>query len=331
MFSWLKNHLVPHRGNGHRPHLLHGEAARYVVLFLLLGEALAFFGMTSNFMGGYQGTAAVLPAVLGDLTNAERAKESLGALADNPVLDRSAQLKAEDMAAKGYFAHVSPEGKTPWYWLDQVGYDYEYAGENLAINFSDSEDVTRAWMDSPTHRANIEKAQYTEVGTGVAEGIYEGVPTVFVAQVYARPAHHEAPVSDAVVPVPAEASAQPQEVSSDSAASAGDDNVLGASVSSVPAPVAKPTFFQKAAASPRHAANALFLAVGILVALVMIATVAVQAFRGKLDHYDLLTNGILVLAMIGALALANYYLSIRAYPLETSFAGFDSDHNALEK
>lgn len=97
-------------------------------------------------------------------------------------------MKAQDMATKGYFAHTSPEGKkTPWYWLKQVGYQYQYAGENLAINFTDSKDVTNAWMNSPTHKANIVKDKYTEVGTGIATGLYEGRETVFVAQVYANP------------------------------------------------------------------------------------------------------------------------------------------------
>ena len=61
-------------------------------------------------------------------------------------------MKAQDMATLGYFAHVSPDGKTPWYWIEKVGYDYQYAGENLAINFSDSKDVTNAWMASPLHK-----------------------------------------------------------------------------------------------------------------------------------------------------------------------------------
>ena len=41
------------------------------------------------------------------------------------------------------------EGKTPWYWFGEVGYDFRFAGENLAVYFSDSVEVERAWMNSP--------------------------------------------------------------------------------------------------------------------------------------------------------------------------------------
>jgi hypothetical protein len=118
-------------------------------------------------------------------------------------LDKAATMKATDMATKGYFAHVSPEGKKPWNWLQEVEYKYQYAGENLAVNFKDSEDVTVAWMNSPTHKANIVKAQYTEIGTGVATGTYNGVKSVYVAQVFAKPyvSSNSANVLDAVAPI----------------------------------------------------------------------------------------------------------------------------------
>jgi uncharacterized protein YkwD len=131
--------------------------------------------------------AAVLPTILASLTNTERKNQKLQPLTTNETLNRAATLKAQDMATKGYFAHTSPDGITPWYWLDQVGYKYKYAGENLAIDFINSEDVTTAWMNSPTHRANIIKDKYTEVGTGTATGMYQGHQTIFVVQVYARP------------------------------------------------------------------------------------------------------------------------------------------------
>ncbi len=79
--------------------------------------------------------AAVLPGILSDFTNENRQQQNLPALTVSPLLTEAAQLKANDMATNGYFAHASPAGKTPWYWLDQVGYDYQYAGENFAVNF----------------------------------------------------------------------------------------------------------------------------------------------------------------------------------------------------
>ena len=92
------------------------------------------------------------------------------------------------MAAKGYFAHTSPDGHDPWYWFTREGYAYTYAGENLAVDFTDSAIVEEAWMNSPEHRANLLNGNYTEVGIAIAEGTFEGHPTTFVAEEFGTPA-----------------------------------------------------------------------------------------------------------------------------------------------
>ena len=129
----------------------------------------------------------VIDSVVVDMTNQERASLGIGELKVNEALRKAAQAKADDMAKKGYFAHVTPDGKTPWYWIDQTGYQYKSAGENLAVNFDYSKDVVQAWMNSPTHRANIVKAKYQEIGIGIAEGFYQGRPSVFVVQMFGTP------------------------------------------------------------------------------------------------------------------------------------------------
>ena len=131
--------------------------------------------------------ASVLAAVLVDLANGDRAAAQVGSLRINPQLVAAAQAKANDMATKGYFAHVSPEGKDSWYWFKQVGYSFEYAGENLAVDFSDSGDVERAWLNSPLHRENILNAQFAEIGIATAEGLYEGHRATFVVQMFGTP------------------------------------------------------------------------------------------------------------------------------------------------
>ncbi len=163
---------------------------------------------------------AILVSTLGDLTNIERGNENLPPLKVNPLLNAAAELKAKDMAANGYFAHTSPEGKTPWYWLDLAGYKYDYAGENLAINFTDTDQVTDAWMKSPTHRANIVKRQYTEMGSGIATGTYLGKEAVFVVQVYGNQRVDENEIV-----------ASPKEVNTE-ITDATNGNVLGAETSS---------------------------------------------------------------------------------------------------
>lgn len=131
--------------------------------------------------------SSVIVPVLVALSNQDREKAQVGTLTVNPTLVAAAQAKADDMAAKGYFAHTSPEGKDSWYWFKEVGYDFVHAGENLAVDFSDSTAVEEAWMNSPTHRANLIDDRFTEIGIAIAHGVYEGRNTTFVVQMFGTP------------------------------------------------------------------------------------------------------------------------------------------------
>jgi len=139
--------------------------------------------------------SAVLPGEVIALTNVERSTAGDSQLTENPALALAAQNKANDMAAKGYFSHTGPDGKEPWVWIKQAGYSYQYAGENLAVRFDESADVVRAWMASPTHRANIVKPVYTEIGIGTANGMYEGSPATFVVQYFGTPIANSKPTA----------------------------------------------------------------------------------------------------------------------------------------
>src|SRR3989338_6998941 len=186
MLKWLKKYFIPHEGNNFEPHFLRHETVTILFLAIIVIE-LGFLVQVFIVFDKTKFLAAVLPGVLTALTNEERQDLSLPPLTENELLTKAAVLKAEDMAEKGYFAHTSPDGKSPWYWLAEVGYSYKSAGENLAVNFFESSDVSRAWMNSPTHRANIVKENYTEIGIGTAEGIYQGKRTTFVAQFFGTP------------------------------------------------------------------------------------------------------------------------------------------------
>ena len=183
---WLKKYFIPHEGNDHKPHFLRHQSMTLVFLLVIVVE-LGFLAQVFIIFDKTKFLAAVLPGVLTTLTNEERAENNVLPVTENELLKKAAELKAQDMATRGYFAHTSPEGKTPWYWLNLVGYSYAKAGENLAVNFSESSDVDRAWMNSPTHYANIVKSDFTEIGIGIASGVYEGRKTVFVAQFFGTP------------------------------------------------------------------------------------------------------------------------------------------------
>jgi hypothetical protein len=230
----------------------------------------------------------------------------------NQKLNEAAEMKAKDMATKGYFAHTSPEGKTPWYWIEKVGYDYQFAGENLAINFSDSKDVTGAWMNSPTHKANIIKGNYTEIGTGVAVGVYKGKEAVFVAQIYANPFPEVFQKTELN-------NINSKKIENVSLNKELNNNVLGAEVEVASSdikkvnnselnltPIKEANFFQKTFASPRNTVNIILY---IIFGLIAIALILYIFIKMKNYHIDLITNGLIVLAIVGAIFITNYYLS----------------------
>lgn len=132
-------------------------------------------------------SASIAASDVASLTNEQRIKNGLPPLDVSPLLTEAAQDKADDMAANSYYAHVSPDGKTPLYWLDHVGYHYLNAGENLVIDRTTSEQAVDAWMNSPDHRENILRPQFTEIGIGVAKGEYDGLSTIFVVQEFGTP------------------------------------------------------------------------------------------------------------------------------------------------
>ena len=158
----------------------------FVALFFLLVFTLSFTNPISTFLakGGDEMLSAVLPALLFDETNEARLEAGLSPLSEHEELNHAAQLKADHMAEYGYFAHYSPDGSSPWRWFREAGYDYAYAGENLAVRFSDSRRVVKAWLDSPSHRANILNEKYEHVGFATARGMYKGSETVFVVQLF---------------------------------------------------------------------------------------------------------------------------------------------------
>jgi Cysteine-rich secretory protein family len=345
MFNWLKKHFIPHEGNDHQPGILRDNSVRMLMVLVFILEIGLFvlpFVSVLNLSNTF--TASVLPAVLDDLTNQNREELKLDPLIISPFLNRIAELKAQDMASKGYFAHVSPEGKTPWYWFDQVGYKYEYAGENLAIDFTDSKDVTVAWMNSPTHKANIIKKAYTEIGTGIATGTYEGSPTVFVAQVYAKPAV-STPKKISVTKTEVLMASTTKNISASTSAKVlGSEIAVTGEVSQkatttpalfVPIVDKKPVemvfsngFIDEYLTSPRHIASVAFMIIAILIALALIFKMFIRMDK---RHPRLITNGLVLLIVICGLYAGNNYISQTKLMTTTSFTSFDSVETLLNK
>lgn len=110
------------------------------------------------------------------LHNIQRLNNSLDPLVVNSLLVNSATAKAQTMLESDCWAHFCPNGKSPWDFFEDAGYVYVFAGENLAEGFSDNEAVMTAWMNSTTHRENVLKKEFKEVGIGIATGDFQGNP-----------------------------------------------------------------------------------------------------------------------------------------------------------
>lgn len=116
--------------------------------------------------------------------NVSRTDANIRTLTVNSQLTKAAQAKAEDILANQYFDHTRPDGKQPWDFIRESGYNYRYAGENLAIGFTDYITVHKAWLNSPEHKRNILNERFDEVGIGIARGIYNDKEAVVIVEMF---------------------------------------------------------------------------------------------------------------------------------------------------
>jgi cbb3-type cytochrome oxidase subunit 3 len=160
------------------------------------------------------------------------------------------------------------------------------------------------------------KDKYTEVGTGIATGLYQGEETIFVAQVYANPLIAQAEPQVKIVKtevkkdIPTQTETTPTVAVEQKAPE--ESNVLGAEVSTQEvAKIATPkiSILQKALASPRNTNKTIL---SIIFGVVFIALILYIFIKRRNHHIDIITNGLIVLAIIGAIFSANYYLSHRS-------------------
>jgi hypothetical protein len=184
--------FLPVKENNYRPKFLESKLLFYYIVILILLKLIALpflFYFPKSFL-----FADIAKNVLVKLINTNRASFGLPPLKENIALDKAAYLKAEDMLQKGYFSHQSPQGVSPWHWLKSAGYNYQLAGENLAVGFLDSEEVTQAWMNSPSHKKNILNPNYQEIGTAVVRGNFQGNETNLVVQFFGTAKKQKAPL-----------------------------------------------------------------------------------------------------------------------------------------
>jgi uncharacterized protein YkwD len=226
--SRLKDFFIPHEGNNHAPHMLHPKRAVLYGGVFVATKAIVFVTILFLPLQAY-----MLPDVLAEqerqldtLINDLRAQKDLPSLPTNAQLTTSSQLKADDMVASSYFSHTGPDDHTFKYFLNQAGYEYRVAGENLAMGFANAPDVMQAWGQSPLHYRNLIDSDFVEMGLGISSGNYKGKDTVFIANHFGQPLTYNPQVDAPLTKAAAEKITPKQTV-----------NVLGEKETVTPAPL----------------------------------------------------------------------------------------------
>lgn len=162
----------------------------YMPLLLIVVTGLALSSIWQPYKSGILAYSTDVSTIgLLDNTNKQRQQDGKTILSLNHKLNLAAQAKANDMATRNYWSHTTPEGNEPWMFVEQAGYAYYQAGENLAYGFSGSDDVINGWMNSPTHKANMLESSYQEVGFGFAnnDNYQSSGPQTIVVAMYGKP------------------------------------------------------------------------------------------------------------------------------------------------
>jgi hypothetical protein len=180
----------PRRSNNHRPKVLHPESigifACLTLLFVFAVKpgVLVLARQTGQVLGY---ATSINASEVVTRTNTERAKSGLPALVINEKLNQAAAAKAQHMFDNHYWSHIAPDGTEPWYFFRKANYSYRVAGENLARDFSTTDEMVSAWMASPTHKANLVNNKYSEIGVAVVNGQLLGSDTTLVVQLFGSP------------------------------------------------------------------------------------------------------------------------------------------------
>ncbi len=279
----------------HRKHSLIRQAVLFLPAIIMFGasgfmHASSYAHRLSGNVLSYSTSMSV-----GDLlthTNNQRTGESATALTLNAKLNSAAQAKANDMVARDYWSHVTPDGEEPWVFIEQAGYAYKAAGENLAYGFLTSSDTVTGWMNSPPHRQNLMNTTFTEVGFGFANSsnfVGGGEHTVIVAM-YGAPLNSSAPATATSTAPPTQAESAPVPTSQKAAAEEVTQTPIEP-VTETPAPISEQSEQQPAIEEP-------------------IANSALTAPQVKVSKIQLITagdarwsNGLLIASIIGAVIL----------------------------
>lgn len=84
------------------------------------------------------------------------------------LLNKVAQVHADDMAARGVLAHTGSDGSTVAQRASRAGFRHDVIGENVAGGPVSAAIVVQEWLDSPGHCENLMDARFTQMGVAYA-------------------------------------------------------------------------------------------------------------------------------------------------------------------
>jgi len=180
----FKDFFIPHTGNEHRPKILRTKSLAIIAVTLALLK-IAVTGYLFLIYPNPASMAELMNQRVLELTNQARIDNQVETLKIDPSLNQAALAKANDMLKQNYFAHIAPNGKKPWDWINRDDYAYLYVGENLGMNFSSAESVHNALMLSPSHKRNILNNNYQDIGIAILSGMLEGQQTNLLVELFA--------------------------------------------------------------------------------------------------------------------------------------------------
>jgi hypothetical protein len=140
----------------------------FLFLWMLLPSA---HGGSTKSLPPYPSVKGGKPAALWDLNKAKElyrcaAKENRR-LRWNECLSQKARARAKKMVQKDYFDHLDPQtGENPSWDLVIECFTCRFAGENLSRGYESAAAIHQAWMESRTHRKNIEDPRFQLIGIG---------------------------------------------------------------------------------------------------------------------------------------------------------------------
>jgi uncharacterized protein YkwD len=180
----LAHYLLPRSSNNHKSKVLQPSALLLLIGVFTLSQLVISSPRGPN--GRVLGFASNISAdAVVTLTNQKRSSLGRNTLNTSSELARAAADKAAHMFANDYWAHIAPDGTEPWFFISKTGYRYLMAGENLARDFDNSQDVVEAWMNSPSHRDNLLNPKYQDIGVAVKNGVLGDTETTLVVQMFA--------------------------------------------------------------------------------------------------------------------------------------------------